>query len=249
MSVPSRATLLVLRRLKGADGRSLLKEAVKELITRDVLLVETEEPKRRRRTAKPRLWLYEGAGPVPEDPALRVTLRHVQAAPSTVRDGRVARELAVVAKHLARDGARRAVLDAALADLTAQGLVHEERRRVLGIVPWRKVLRTPEGDDVLVRARERSRRRRAASDAGGAPFVPATDGGGSAGDRHRDDHPDLDTDLDGSLDGAFDGSFDGAFDSAFDQSFDSAFDAGFSDGGGGGGDGGGGGGDGGGGGS
>lgn len=234
MSGTSPTLLLVLHRLGRTDGRTLLKGAVKELVARDVLRAETAEPRvgLRRRT---RVFLSDGPASAPPSRALQVALRHVQATPSKVRDGRVARELSVVARHLARGGARREVLAAAILDLTGMGLVHEEERRTLGLFRRRVVVRTPGGDELL-RTVQRRRARRA--EGGPDPVVVGLAADAGSGTGHV---PDLDERSDAAPDGGFDGLFDGAFDqsfyAAFDSSFDAAFDSGFSDGGGGGGDG------------
>jgi hypothetical protein len=272
VSGTSPTLVLVLQELGKTDARSLLKTAIKELIARDVLRVETQERKGLGRRKGPKLLLRDGATSSPPSRALQVAHRLVQGAPSVVVDGRPARELTAVAKHLARSGARRQVLAAALVDLVGMGLVREEERRVLGLFRRQVAVRTPGGDALLAKDDERRRRRSSGStDAMVLPY--AVDPGPQdphhpEGHGHRSDDPtdgaphgavdgsfdgavdgSFDGALDGAFDGAFDSSFDGAFDSAFDQSFDSAFDSGYSDGGGGGGDGGGGGGDGGGGGS
>lgn len=238
--------VLVLRKLGRTDSRSLLKLAVKELVARDVLRVETEERRRLGRSRGPKVFLVDGPGPAPPSRALQVAHRHVQAAPSAVRDGRVARELTVVAKHLARRRAGGEVLAAAVVDLTGMGLVREEERRVLGVFRRRLPVRTPGGDALL--EQDDGRRRATSAGPADAAYVPFVVDGGAVPYDGRDLDERSGGGLDGALDPAFDGSFDSAFDSsfdaAFDASFDSAFDSGFSDGGGGGGDGGGGGGDG-----
>jgi uncharacterized membrane protein YgcG len=243
VSGASPTLVLVLQNLGRTDGRSLLKQAVKELIARDVLRVESEEKGRGRRRG-PRLWLLEGPAPAPSARALQLTRRQVLDVKAVVHDGRPARELRVVAKALARGGAHRGILAAALQDLTAMGLVREEERRTLGIFRRVVTVRTPGGDARVERARRRRDRDRSTG-AGDAAFVPVPgDPGAPHHDPDRDERFDAGTDgwADDAFDSSFDGAFDSSFDSAFDSSFDSAFDSGFSDGGGGGGDGGGGGG-------
>jgi uncharacterized membrane protein YgcG len=247
VSGASPTLVLVLQKLGKTDGRALLKQAVKELIARGVLRVETEEPGRRRRARGPKFWLVEGSAPTPSSRALQATHRYVLDERPVLRGGRPARELKAVAKALARERAHKEILAAAILDLTAMGLVRKEQRRTLGL--FRRVLtvRTP-GGDALVQQEERRRAGARSTGAADAPYFPVVI---DPDDPHHD--PDqverADAAWDGSVDGALDSSFDGAFDSSFDSSFDSAFDSsfdsGFSDGGGGGGsDGGGGGGDG-----
>jgi uncharacterized membrane protein YgcG len=228
---------LVLAKLGRTDGRSLLKQAVKELIARDALRVETEERPRRDRGRRTRYWLVEGPASAPPSRALQITLRRVMDVKAVVRNGRPARELPAVAKALSRGGARGAILDAALQDLIAMGLVREEERRTLGLFRRVVAVRTPGGDALVENERRRRARPVGAAD---AVYVPVGDSGAPQHDPEYDER--FDPAQHGVLDGSFDGAFDHSFDSAFDSSFDAAFDSGFSDGGGGGGDGGGGGG-------
>lgn len=57
--------LLALDKLDKADGKALLKSAVKELISRRVLGVEELDEPRRLRRARRRLVLVDGPAPVP----------------------------------------------------------------------------------------------------------------------------------------------------------------------------------------
>ncbi|MDO9406894.1 hypothetical protein [Patulibacter sp.] len=258
MSGTSPTLILALQQLSKVDARSLLKTAIKELIARDVYRVEPQPRKGLGKRKGPKLLLLTGPSSSPPSRALQVAHRLVEGAPSIVHDGRPARDLTTVAKHLARNDARREVLAAAFVDLIGMGLVHEEERRILGLFKRRVVVRTAGGDALLEKDEQRRERHRAAGSSEASYFPIVVDPG--SGDPHdpsdQDDRSDGSTDqaFDGAVDGSFDGDFDGAFDSSFDSSFDSAFDSsfdsafdssfdsGFSDGGGGGGDGGGGGG-------
>lgn len=253
---PISTTLLVaLRNLDKTDGRQLLKGGVKELIALRVLEVVTLEEPRRLRSPQRRFLLVDGPEPMPSERLLAAIARMVGSAPSELSEGRVVRDLGVVAEHLAsqRD-VRDRTRDAALAELAHAGLVATEERRALGIIKRTVHLRTPAGEAALERDASR-RRRRASREATGDSYASfGAYGSGDADDSH-DPEERSDTDLDAALDSSFDAPFEPSFDSSFDSSFDTAFDSGFSSGdsggssGDGGGGGGGGGGDGGGGGS
>lgn len=230
-TLDSPTLILALRKLDQADGKALLKLAIKELIALRVLAVETVEERRRMRGPRRRLVLVDGPAPMPPGHLLAGVAEMVASAPTEVADGRVARDLGEVARHLAaHPKVRRRVVEVALAELAAAGLVTTGERRVLGVVRRTVHVRTAAGEAEL--GDDASRRR---SGARGVDGGGGTSFHGSEVENHH------------HSDGAFDSGFDSAFDSSFDSSFDSGFSSG--DGGGGGGDGGGGGGDGGGGGS
>lgn len=223
--------LLALDKLDKADGKALLKSAVKELISRRVLGVEELDEPRRLRRARRRLVLVDGPAPVPAERPLTWVAGMIEKAPAEVVDGRVVRDLAKVAKHLAgQPQVRKVVVGVALTQLADTGLVVMTERKALGMFKRTVHARTPAGDAALAAGAEPRERRRSrdGTDAGGGYYAA-----GAGGDEH-------------DLGEAFDSNFDSSFDSSFDSAFDSSFDSGFSSGdsGGGGGDGGGGGGDG-----
>lgn len=234
MGTPDAATsptlLLVLEELGRTDGGALVKRAVKELIARGVFAAETiEVPRRRLRGARQRVVLFDGAASVPSVGVLDTVARMVREAPEEVLGMRVGRDLAAVARHLARQpDVRRRLPRLALAELVEAGLVVREERRRLVLVRVTVHARTPAGEAVLARGRDGRRRRGAGGGDGDAGMHASsgTDGG----------HDGVDAGWDSSFDTSFDSSFDASFDSAFDASFDSGFssaDGGGGDGGGG----------------
>lgn len=216
--------LLALKALGRTDGKALLKSAVKELVARRVLGVETLEQPRRLRRSRTRIVLVDGPEPVPPQHLLSWVAGLVQGAPTELADGQVVRDLTQVAKHLSRGPlVRKVVVEIALTELVDTGLVVTRERKALGVFKRTIHERTAAGEAALEAGAASRRRRGDGGDAGGGFYALGADG-------------------DGGHD--IDESFDSSLDAGFDSSFDSAFDSGFSDGGGGGGDGGGGGGDG-----
>jgi uncharacterized membrane protein YgcG len=252
----SNAALIVLRELDRADGKAVLKAAIKELVAADAWRINASPAKRKRRARTTMLLTPGGQRPPREAPLPRVS-QLIEATPPRAAGGTI-RDLRDVAKDIAKSNRniRKELVREVLEDLAAAGLVEREQRRVLGIFPRTRYARTVEGDQQLgdeAAARdERGWRRRGdptpyAGGAAGA-YVGA-ESAGLIGDTDQGDDagtdPDVDSGLDAGLDSAFDSSFDSAFDASFDSAFDSGFDAGGGgDGGFGGGDGGGGGGDG-----
>lgn len=229
----SRSAVIVLRDLARADGKDVLKAAIKELIAAGVWRTRPGSRKRRRLSHL----LTRGGESPPRVPPLPAVSSLIEAAPAHVRDGEMTRDLRDVAKHLTKRhrGIRKAIVRDLLDDLASAGLVDAEERRALGILRRRRYVRTEEGErrlaDELGAARERRRGAEGAYVGGAYAAQPDDD---------RDHDP---GDIDAGLDSSFDSGFDAAFDSSFDSAFDSGFSAGGGDGGGGGGgDGGGGGG-------
>lgn len=218
-SVSSPALLLALSDLDRTDGKALVKSAVKELVARRVLTLEALDGQRGSRRPQRRLVLIEGPEPMPQEPLLATVAQLVARVPSEITHGRVVRDLALVARHLAREaGVRRELVEVALRELVSAGLARTEERKVLGVVKRTVHVRTPAGEAALSRA---ARLPRLSDGVTGGEGVYVTGGG----DLHE---------------------VDDTFDSGSDPSFDSSFDsgAGAADGGGGeGGGGGGGGGD------
>ena len=182
--IASPTLLLVLRRLSRTDARSLLRTAVKELVADRVLTLRTNGSPTFLRRAQ-RFTLTAGPGPLPSTGVRVEVARLVSGAPSQIVDGQVVRDLRGVSKHLAgQRGLRRRLLDAALHELTEAGLVRQEHRTVLWVIPRTVHVRTPAGDAVLGRAAPRRR----------------ADGDGLALDG-----------FDHSFDSSFDSSFDAGF--------------------------------------
>ncbi|MDQ3632799.1 MAG: hypothetical protein M3417_16315, partial [Actinomycetota bacterium] len=152
-SLSSPTLLLTLERLDKTDGKALLKSSVKELIARGVLRIEAREEQRRLRRSRQRLLLVDGPQPPPPDRTLAGVARMIAGAPSEVSEGRVVRDLAEVAKHLARQpDVRKVVVGSALSELAAAGLVATGERRVFGLVKRTVHTRTPAGETVLEEA-------------------------------------------------------------------------------------------------
>ena len=218
--------LLVLRHLDRTDSQAVLRVAVKELIRRQVLLVHEAAGLGPRGRRTRRLVLLEGPASPPDDALLGVVARAIAQVPTETADGRVVRDVAVVARHLARQKElRRHVVQAALAQLAEDGLVTRAQRPFLLVFSRRRHLRTPAGEALTARS-PALHKGHPATDSG----VAAVAGGQLYDTRMHDGRlPEDPTDEEHTG-------------SAADPRFDSEFDAGFSsgDGGGGGGSGGGG---------
>lgn len=182
--IASPTLLLALRRLARTDAKSLVKSAVKELVAGKVLTLRAGGSPGFLRRAQ-RFTLTAGPAPLPPTGILLEVARMVSSAPSHIADGRLVHDLGAVAKHLSgQRGLRRHLLDAALRELADAGLVRQEHRTVLWLVPRTVYLRTPSGDAVLARAAPRRQ----------------ADGDGLAFDG-----------FDRSFDSSFDSSFDAGF--------------------------------------
>lgn len=193
------ALLAVLRDLRRADVRGVVKSAIGELVARRALVLEAGDGSRRGRGSRRGLTIALGPASAGNEELMRLVAGMVAAA----LQGRAAipeprQELSAVARRLARQPQlRRRVLHAAFADLEQAGLLIGEERRALGLFRRSVLVRTAAGEAVLRSARG-VRRVRAAADGGGGTSSDA----GQAG-AHRDEQWDRD----------FDSSFDSGFDS------------------------------------
>ncbi len=212
----SPALLTALVDLDRADGKALIKGALKELVAADAWRVERQRAGGwwQRSTGGEQPVLVRGSGAVPAARLHALVAGHVEGARERPGARGPVRPLRDVAKHLARQrDVRRTAVRLALEDLVSAGLVEVQVRGRVRALQRRRHVRTPAGEALVPK--------RNAGEGlwldGGAP--------GWGGDDDR----------------RLDGDLDASFDSSFDASFDSAFDSGFSDGGGdgGGGDGGG----------
>lgn len=226
----SAAATLVLREGSKADARDVLKLAIKELILEGTWKLATGERTRRVLGPKAVILLVRGDRPPPGRTPLGLAHSLVSSGQVETLGGVEGREVRAVAKSIAkkRPRLRSELIQRVVVDLSNQGLVDWQERRVLGIFRRSRMVPTEAGE----RALEESRRHEAAlaalpatkdeadkvlaEAAGLALLAPASVGG---------------IDL---LGGGFDGVFDSSFGDAFDGAFDSAFDSGFADGGGGG---------------
>lgn len=154
VTTSSPTLLAALRGLGRTDGRVLLRSGVEELVARGVLELEAEEvPDAPSAASGWRLVLLDGPERTVHGRLLVGVALMVADAPSEVVDGRRVRDLAGVARHLARrPGARARVVDLALGELAANGLVATEERTVLRQLTRAVRVRTPAGEAVLARA-------------------------------------------------------------------------------------------------
>jgi hypothetical protein len=158
---------VVLERPERPDGRAALREGVRALVAAGAWSLAAEE----RRFRSRRLTLSRGASAVPPGlAALHAALGEVAGPAASIELSRAARGLA---RH------ERAVLEAALAELEAAGLVApEERRRLLRRTRHR---RTPAGDAEVRRAPRRDDAAGTDGSFGDGEFDRAFDGGFDAG--------------------------------------------------------------------
>jgi hypothetical protein len=235
----SDAALIVLRELDRADGKAVLKAAIKELVAADAWRINAQPAKRRRR-GRMTMLLTPGEKRAPREAPLPRVSQLIEATPPRAAGGTI-RDLRDVAKDIAKSNRniRKEIVREVLEDLAEAGLVVREQRRVLGIFPRTRYARTVEGDQRI--EEETAQRGERRWRPGGASYAGAAAGGYIAAEGVDEIQ---DSDFDAGVDGAFDSSFDSAFDSSFDSAFDSGFSAGGGDGGGFGDGGGGGGGDG-----
>ena len=201
---------LVLRHLRRTRPRILMRTAVRELMTHNVLVLR--ETPNGPGDGPGRLVLLRGPEAPPPSRSLQLVARAVEAVPPELVDGEDARDLTVVATQLTgRPDLGRSVRNAALQELETAGLITMTQRTWLGVIRWTRVERTEPGRGQLDQPGPRIPRRDSSD--GVAVIGPVGADGSRPDDARLDDaglhtawpdgaHPDFDAAFDSGADGS-----------------------------------------------